>query len=693
MPHYLASPTVGLSDIVLRRRLLAIRAAVSLISAIAVSAAASAACLAGAPAAAPGAAKRPRTDLRGDPLPPGAFARLGTSRFLHGANIRSLAYSPDGRVLASSGDDALIHLWDPTTGKELKRLDGHKGPVWTIAFSPDGDRLASGGNDCTIRIWRVASGKEVRRLGPLQSDVTSIAFVRDGNHIFSGEQGGTVALWDIGRAVETRRIRGPGMRLSRIALASEGAILAVGSFDEPTTLYDVSSGRKMFQLADATPSPMPGRPGPARGRQPVGACSLTFSPDGRMLATASTDGKVRIWETVSGNERSAVGGQRGITFAVAFSPDGKQIAGSPVMNLARPFIWDVATGSARGGGELYGNCGEAIRFSPDGKTIATGGWSSRIQLWDAAAGDELSVSSGSSPIEVVSFRPDGGSVLTGHDDGTLREWDTDRGRPLRNIPAHRSPYACCALSYSGDGKSLLTVGNDGRLVTWEAGSLRKLREFGGKDILFENAVFSKDGNITAIGNPRAASVSRCYTLPTLKEVGPLEIPPRMYAHFFMSPRSRFIAWRPWANGESELRVWSGTSATPLSVFRCLHVRDASGLAFSQDERLLAVQGADKALHIYETATAKERSRLQGKGEDVMALALSSDCGLLAAGGRNGTVYVWELSDGKQLCCLMGHTQWVHSLAFSPDTKKLISGSQDGTAILWDLRPYFQQRRR
>ena len=439
--------------------------------------------------AAPAAAESFRTDLQGDRLPQGALARLGTVRFLHRATTRSLAYSPDGHVLASSGDDALIHLWDPTTGRELKRFDGHKGPVWTIAFSPDGDRLASGGNDRTVRIWHVASGKEVRRLGPLQSGVTSIAFVGDGNHVFSGEQGGTVALWDIGRAVEVRRIRGPGMRVSRIALAPDGAILAVGSFDEATTLYDVTSGRKRFRLSDAAPAPMPGGPRAAPSRQPRGACSLAFSPDGRMLATASADGKVGVWEMVSGNERRTISGPRGIPFAIAFSPDSKEIAGSPAMNLARPFIWDVATGGARGGGELYGNCGEAIRFSPDGNTIATGGWSGRIQLWDANTGDELSVSSGSSPIEVVSFRPDGRSVLTGHDDGTLREWDADRGRPLRNIPAHRPPYACCAISYSSDGKSLLTVGYDGRLVTWEAGSLRKLREFGGKDIIFQNAVF------------------------------------------------------------------------------------------------------------------------------------------------------------------------------------------------------------
>src|SRR3954452_20467264 len=132
------------------------------------------------------AADGPRLDLHGDPLPPGAVARVGTTRLRHDRMVIGLAYSPDGKYIASAGWDNLVRLWDAKTGKEVRRFEGHKGPVYGVTFSPDGKRLVSNGQELTIRVWEVATGKLLRELSGHNSPHARFVFTPDGKHLISG---------------------------------------------------------------------------------------------------------------------------------------------------------------------------------------------------------------------------------------------------------------------------------------------------------------------------------------------------------------------------------------------------------------------------------------------------------------------------------------------------------------------------
>ena len=143
------------------------------------------------------AEKRVRTDLYGDPLPPGAIARMGTVRFRHEDEVWSVAFSPDGKTVVTASRDNMVRLWEAASGKEIRQFQGHQGGVSSVVFSPDGKTVATASHDRTLRLWEVASGKELRQFQGHRGWVTSVAFSPDGKMMVSAGGDDTVRLWDV----------------------------------------------------------------------------------------------------------------------------------------------------------------------------------------------------------------------------------------------------------------------------------------------------------------------------------------------------------------------------------------------------------------------------------------------------------------------------------------------------------------
>ncbi len=250
-----------------------------------------AALLVSAPASPAADADEPaRTDLYGDPLPPGAVARLGTSRWRAGCVTTVLVYSPEGALVASAGRDRAIHLWEASSGKLIRTLWGHREDAWTLAFSPDGKRLVSGSGDGTVRLWEVATGKELKRFYGSELSVKLVGFGSGGKVLISVGEDGTVRRW----AAETGEQRGsfsaPDLRNRVVTLSSDGRWLAVGG--EPgavdltqIVLIDVDAGKEVRSFAQGL----------------TGGGWATFSPDGKILATGASGNKVRLWDPLRVN--------------------------------------------------------------------------------------------------------------------------------------------------------------------------------------------------------------------------------------------------------------------------------------------------------------------------------------------------------------------------------------------------------
>ena len=310
--------------------------------------------------------------------------------------VLSVSFSPDGQTLASGGADGSAQLWHADTGDLLKTLKAHTGwvtdsrlsqdvtvpnfslsskhSVLSISFSPDGQTLASGSRDKTIRLWDVGTGKHLKTLKGHKGSVTSVSFSPDGKTLVSGSTDQTVRLWDLHRKPR---------------------------------FWDVikDSHLKIFK----------GHTG--------AVLSVSFSPDGKTLASGGSDGAVRLWHADTGTLLKASTGHIGSVECVHFSPDGKTLASGCVGGAVR--LWSTNTGNLLKAFHTHTGAVLSVSFSPNGKQIASLDTSHSIRLWSADTGNLLKILKGhKGSVLSISFSPDGETLVSSSEDGTLLKWNT-----------------------------------------------------------------------------------------------------------------------------------------------------------------------------------------------------------------------------------------------------------------------------
>jgi WD40 repeat protein len=282
----------------------------------------------------------------------------------HADAVKTLALSPDGRMLASGSDDRTVKLWDFPSGRLSRSLTGHTETVESLAFSPDGLKLATASDDKTVKLWDVATGQPAATLTDHTDYVNAVAFSPDGRLLASASDDKTVKLWDVASAHLLRTLKHDD-RVGTIAFAPSGAALASGCDDRTIEIWDPANGQLMRTLAGHTDR--------------VGA--VAFSPDGRTLISGSVDTTARLWNWWSGQLLRTLSGHTEEVEDVAFAPDGKTVATSSDDHTIR--LWDALSGQALR--TLQDNAASlALVFSLDGRTLATGGEDHLIKLWDVS---------------------------------------------------------------------------------------------------------------------------------------------------------------------------------------------------------------------------------------------------------------------------------------------------------------------
>jgi tricorn protease-like protein len=295
-------------------------------------------------------------------------------------------------------------------GKELFTLKGHKEDVWCVAFSPDGKRLASGSHDGTVKLWDLAEGKAIRTLKVgsfLGGAVNCVAFSRDGNQLATGGDGHNMIIWDTANGEKVRTIDLDYRRLWGVAFSPDGKRLFSGCVNGEVQVWDVASGKVLFTWKERD------------------LHSLAVSQDGQRLAAGHSKGSVTIWDAASRQKLHTLKVYNQAIVALAFSPDGKTLAtGSGVLNMPLVKTWDVASGKelltiTRGHAGYIGG----LAFSPDGKRLATTSMDGTARVWEAASGKELLILSGhEGQVRGVAFSPDGQRLATGSTDMIARVW-------------------------------------------------------------------------------------------------------------------------------------------------------------------------------------------------------------------------------------------------------------------------------
>ncbi|QDL15876.1 hypothetical protein DP113_17850 [Brasilonema octagenarum UFV-E1] len=442
------------------------------------------------------------------------------------------------------------------------------------------------------------------------------------------------------------------------SFSPDGKILATASDDNTVKLWDTATGQVIKTLSGH--------------RDSVNGTS--FSPDGKILATTSRDMTVKLWDTATLKEIKTLSGHTNQVNRVSFSPDGKILATASDDNTVK--LWGTATGQVIKTLSGHTDSVYGTSFSPDGKMLASASGDKTVKLWDTATGQVIKTLSGhTDSVYGTSFSPDGKMLASASGDNTVKLWDTATLKEMKTLSGHTDWV--WGTSFSADGKMLASASADGTVKLWDTATLKEMKTLSGHTDSVYGTSFSPDGKMLASAS--GDNTVKLWDTATLKEMKTLSGHTDSVYGTSFSPDGKMLAS---ASGDNTVKLWDTATLKEMKTLSG-HTDSVYGTSFSPDGKMLASASGDNTVKLWDTATLKEMKTLSGHTNSVYGTSFSPDGKMLATASGDNTVKLWDTATLKEMKTLSGHTDSVYGTSFSPDGKMLASASADGTVKLWD----------
>jgi WD40 repeat protein len=407
--------------------------------------------------------------------------------------------------------------------------------------------------------------------------------------------------------------------------------------------------------------------------------SVSFSPDGKTLASSSDDNTIKIWDIATGKEIRTLDGLHNGVNSIGFSPDGKTLASGNDNTIK---IWDITTGKEIRTLDGYSRWVGNGNFSPNGKILASGSSDNTITLWNVATGKEIRTLKGDINLaKSVSFSPDGKTLVSGsYLFNIITVWDVATGKEIRTFRGPGDMFG--SVSFSPNGKILASSSNDRTITFWDVATGKEIRTLKGHSNLVGSWSFSPDSKILASSSDD--STIKLWDVATGKEIRTLKGHSNLVGSVSFSPDGKILAS---GSNDSTIKLWDVASEQEILTLK-EYSYPVISVSFSPDGKTLASGSlGDTAIKLWDVHSGKEIRTLTLKGDIHMVSSVSfSPDGKTLASYDDGehTIKLWDVTTGKAIHTLQGHSSSVKSVSFSPDGKTFASGSDDNTIKLWDI---------
>jgi len=454
-----------------------------------------------------------------------------------------------------------------------------------------------------------------------------------------------------------------------VSFSPDGQILASASHDKTIKLWDVQTGKQITTLD---------------GHDHY-VLSVSFSPNGQILASASWDKTIKLWDVQTGKQITTLNGHDHYVLSVSFSPDGQLLASASHDKIIK--LWDVQTGKQITTLNGHDDSVLSVSFSPDGQLLASASTDKTIKLWDVQTGKQITTLNGHDLVNSVSFSPDGQILASASTDKTIKLWDIQTGKEITTLDGHHD--FVLSVSFSPDGQILASASRDTTIKLWDVQTGKEITTLNGHHSDVLSVSFSPNGQILAsasgdktikLASANGDKTIKLWDVQTGKQITTLNGHDHYVYSVSFSPDGQLLAS---ASRDTTIKLWDVQTGKEITTLNG-HDLSVTSISFSPDGQILASASWDNTIKLWDAQTGKEITTLDGHHDFVYSVSFSPDGQILASASRDTTIKLWDVQTGKEIATLNGHDDFVNSVSFSADGKTLASGSYDKTIKLWNV---------